>query len=356
METLLITAADIKLVLDHVGIDVFMDNAIEALESAFMTFDSRRTEVKQRSGFLFHGTQPGVLEWMPVHRHGSGVTIKTVGYNPGNPDAYGVPTIISTISFYDDKTGHLIAVADGNLLTAVRTGAASAIASRILAREDSDTVGLVGCGCQAVTQLHALSRVFKLRKVYLYDQDPEAAASFRQRAHFLDLDMEVVPRHVLEAESDIICTATSVAPGAGPVLADDCLKRGVHVNSIGADLPGKIELPLRLLKRSLVCPDFLDQALVEGECQQLQPADIGPSIIELVQHRERYRSFRERETVFDSTGFALEDEVAMRLLLGHVYELQLGRRIELEHLPANPKDPYDFDMPALPLSRDAYAS
>ena len=203
-------------------------------------------------------------------------------------------------------------------------------------------MGLVGCGCQAVTQLHALSRILDIRKVYVYDSDPASALSFPMRAAFLELDIQVVDRGDLEAASDIICTATSVPVGHGPVLQDTQLRPHVHVNAIGSDLPGKIELPLSLLKRSLVCPDFLEQALVEGECQQLQAGDIGPDIIELCANAKAYAEHRSRPTVFDSTGFAVEDHAAMNLLLGYVHELRLGSRVAIEHCPVNPKDPYDF--------------
>jgi ornithine cyclodeaminase/alanine dehydrogenase-like protein (mu-crystallin family) len=94
-----------------------------------------------------------------------------------------------------------------------------------------------------------------------------------------------------------------------------------------------------------VCPDFLEQALVEGECQQLQAGDIGPDIIALCANAEAYGKHRSRPTVFDSTGFAVEDHAAMNLLLGYVQELRLGSRVAIEHFPVNPKDPYDFAKP-----------
>ena len=126
MDSLLITARDVATVLSEVGFDVFMDKMIEALETAFQDYASCATRVKQRAGFVFGD---GVLEWMPVSERDR-VTIKTVGYSPRNPVLRGLPTIVSTICTFDANTGHLVAMADGNLLTAIRTGAASAIATR----------------------------------------------------------------------------------------------------------------------------------------------------------------------------------------------------------------------------------
>ncbi|WP_223785318.1 ornithine cyclodeaminase family protein [Myxococcus sp. AS-1-15] len=345
MKTLLVTQADLRRLVHEVGIDVLMDRVIESLKTAFRTFDLARTELRQREGFTLRNARTGVLEWMPVMRQGESITIKVVGYNPMNPRHYGVPTIIATNSVYDCATGHLTALVDGVLATALRTGAASAIASRHLAHPESRVVGLVGAGAQAVTQLHALSRLFSIERVLVFDVDPVAQRSFAGRAAFLGLDVRAAPLETVEAEADIVCTVTSVGVGEGPVLEDGRLKPWVHVNAVGSDLPGKLELPRSLLERSLVCPDFLPQALVEGECQQLRPEQIGPGIIEVVQHPERFGEWRERSTVFDSTGFSLEDEAVTGVLIELARRHGLGLDVELECLAGDAMNPYDLLLP-----------
>jgi ornithine cyclodeaminase/alanine dehydrogenase-like protein (mu-crystallin family) len=197
-----------------------------------------------------------------------------------------------------------------------------------------------------VTQLHALSRVFQLERVLIYDTDPAATASFAERASFIPITIEAVSLDTLEANSDIICTATTVEVGQGPVIQGNNLKPGIHINAVGSDLPGKTELPLHLLQRSLVCPDFPEQALREGECQQLaQGAPLGPSFFDLVKNQSDYRKFQGQSTVFDSTGFALEDLVVFRLLHRHALAMGLGQRIELEATPSDPKNPYSCLAP-----------
>lgn len=111
--------------------------------------------------------------------------IKVVGYHPSNPSKFNLPTIISTISEYDTNSGHLCAVIDGVLATAIRTGAASAVASKLMAHPESSTLGLIGCGTQAVTQLQALSLCFKIERVLIYDIDPNALSSFEKRCSAL---------------------------------------------------------------------------------------------------------------------------------------------------------------------------
>ena len=92
----------------------------------------------------------------------------------------------------------------------------------------------------------------------------------------------------------------------------------------------------------MVCPDNISQAMKEGECQQLEPDEIGPSLLELVADPEAHRRHQERTTVCDSTGWALHDQAGIRLLLAHASRLDLGVFVELEDISDDPLNPYDF--------------
>lgn len=331
---------ELTTVLEAVGRDTLMDTMIERLHEALVDAVGGLNGTPAREGFQRGRDDSGVLEWMPHHDPGRSVTIKIVAYTPSNPDAVGLPTILGTLTRFDDVTGGLVAVSDGVLLTALRTGAASAVASRILASPDSRVIGLVGAGAQAVTQLHALSRVFELDRVLVYDINPDHAKSFLDRVAFLGLDVRLANVREIEESCDIICTATSVPIGEGPVLPGVAVRPHAHLNAIGSDLPGKTELPVRLLRRALVCPDHIQQARREGECQQLRDTDIGPDLLTLCAHPDRAVAYRQRLTVFDSTGFALEDHVALDIILEYAAKLGVGHRVQVEFAPANALDPY----------------
>jgi ornithine cyclodeaminase/alanine dehydrogenase-like protein (mu-crystallin family) len=346
---------ELRQVVRATGLHALMDETLSALERELEHFDPASTELRKREGFQYQHPHPGVLEWMPVMQVGRHAVVKLVGYNPRNPEELGLPTILSSISLYDVTTGHLQAICDGTFPTALRTGAASAVASRLLAREDSRVLGLVGCGAQAVTQAHALSRVFPLERVLVYDIAPEAMHSFARRAAFLGLEVVAAPLARVEQEADILCTATSVAVGAGPVVSGRLLKAHLHINAVGSDLPGKTELPVELLRRALVCPDYLPQAVVEGECQQLQPGEIGPTLFELARAPRQWHSHRQGLTVFDSTGFALQDKVVLEVLLAHAERLGVGPLLQVESLAEDPKDPYGFLQEAGMLLKAAQA-
>lgn len=338
-ETLVLADEHIAGLVQRYGLDEIMDRVIHALRETFQRAAGERGITPAREGFT-RNSGTGVLEWMAHQRPGESITVKTVSYSPLNPVEYGMPTIGGVLSRFDDATGRLTALCDGVFPTAVRTGAASAVASDVLAPRDSRVLGLIGAGAQAVTQAHALSRLFPLTDILVYDIDDARMKSFADRVGFLGQDVRTAERAELESSSDIICTATSVAVGAGPVLTGDDLRPGVHINAIGADLPGKVELPVRLLEQALVVPDHLDQARNEGECQQLRAEAIGPTLHDLFAQPEPAGGYRERTTVFDSTGTAIEDHVALDVLIELATEAGIGHRMQLEHVLDDVVNPY----------------
>ncbi|WP_328549202.1 ornithine cyclodeaminase family protein [Streptomyces platensis] len=346
--TLLLAQSDIHQVLRAAGRDQVMDRMIERLHTAFVAADVGRAVTPARQGFLTGTDRTGVLEWMPHHDPGQAITIKTVSYAPMNPVKFGLPTILGTIARFDDETGHMVGLCDGVLPTAVRTGAASAVATRLFAHPESKVVGLIGAGAQAVTQLHALSRVLDIETVLVYDTTPKHSASFSQRVGFLGLDIRVVPLEELEARADVICTATSVDVGQGPVLQGHDLREHLHINAIGADLPGKFEVPSHVLKNAFVCPDHFEQALREGECQQVESDDLGPSLPSVCANPRLAKGAQDGLSVFDSTGFALEDHVAFDVFHEFARHYGIGRRVNLESVSSDSHNPYGDAFEELP--------
>lgn len=348
-KTTILSSHDVNSIVSAYGLDRLMDTLIERTYKSIKDYNPEQTEIPIRSGFNYNTDLPGLVEWMPVHEKGKEVVIKVVGYHPRNPKAFQLPTILSSISSYDTNTGHLKGLADGVLLTALRTGAASAVATKLLAKEDSSVLGLIGCGAQSVTQLHALSRIFSIKKVLIFDIDSEALNSFHERISMLDLDIEIIKASIenILKESDIVCTETSIDVGSGPLFKNLETSPHLHINAVGSDFPGKIEVPIDFLRESLVCPDFLEQAKIEGECQQLLDSEIGPSLSELVKQSENFNYAKSQKTVFDSTGWALEDQIVMDLFLDLASEYNIGHEIAIENISKDAKNPYNFMLTAV---------
>jgi ornithine cyclodeaminase len=353
METTIYSVDDLRRIIRRVGLDRLMDEIIEEMTVACRQFDETHSNVPVRDGFHYHSPNVGLLEWMPAIEYGRQAVIKIVGYHPTNPSLRELPTILSVALNFDVTSGHLIGMVDGTFLTALRTGAASAVASRVLAPPRARVLGLIGAGAQAVSQLHALSRVFDFEQVLVYDTDPAAGESFAARASILEIPdtrISIENLDTVVTSAHILCTATSVDIGGGPVFRDLLLKPSLHINAIGSDFPGKTEVPQSVLQRGLVCPDSREQAIREGECQQIDSSDIGPDLVALVKQADQYESYRDSLTVFDSTGWALEDLVASNVIFRHGRELGCGTLVDIESLCDDPKNPYGFVESGLPES------
>ena len=321
-----------------------MDEVIAELTASFKSqVRSGQFSVPQRQGFSYEHPQVGLVEWMPLMQAEEDVLMKMVGYHPGNPRDKALPTVLSSLFSFETSTGHLRLIADGTLTTSIRTGAASAVASQLLARAEASTLGLIGAGAQAVTQLHALSRVFELPEVLVFDVDKATERSFEARCELLNLSDTKFTlasnAQAVAAQADILCTVTSVAVGQGPVFEHQELKPWLHINAVGSDFPGKTEVPPSVLDQSFVCPDFRKQAVVEGECQQLEKAQIGPELPVLVDDPGSFKHLRSQMTVFDSTGFAVEDHAVLAVIQRHAHRLALGHDLQLEST-SDPHDPY----------------
>ena len=345
VKTHLIRAEDLRVIVQKVGLDRLMDETISSIASIAQANTGSSFDIPERAGFHYKDPNLGLIEWMPAMQHGNHVVLKLVGYHPNNPSTRQLPTILSTLLVLDTATGHLSSVVDGTFATALRTGAASAVATSVLQSPGASNLGLVGAGAQAVTQLHGLSRVMDLATVYVFDVDESTANSFQDRVAGLSLrEVEIKRASLAEVvtNSDVLTTATSVNPGDGPVIKDMNLREHVHVNAVGADFPGKFELPLSLLKRSLVVPDFVPQAMKEGECQRLNPGHLGPDFCTLLSNPEGYSNYRNQATIFDSTGFALEDYAVAMLISRYAREVNCGVSIELESIGWDAKNPYGF--------------
>jgi alanine dehydrogenase len=240
---------------------------------------------------------------------------KTNANFPGNIERYGLPTIQGVIALFDAERGTPLAILDSREITSLRTGAATAVATRYLARADASVATICGCGVQGRTQLAAVATVRALTRAYAVDRDRENATRFA-REMSNELGIEVVPGTDLQAaarESDICVTCT---PSRKAILGAGDVNRGTFVAGVGADNPDKQELDPVLLARSAVVVDILDQAVTSGDLHHAIAAgvmtrdQVRAELGEVVAGRKRGRLHDDEIIVFDSTGTALQDVAA----------------------------------------------
>jgi alanine dehydrogenase len=244
------------------------------------------------------------------------VALKLNGNFPGNPEARGLPTIQGAMLLCDGETGSLLAVMDSIEVTLRRTAAATALAARFLARPDSATILICGCGEQGAAQLAALQAVLPLRRCLAWDRDPARMRAFAGEA--------VADLAAAAAASDVIVACTTARE---PYLEPAFVRPGTFVAAVGADSPEKSEVQPELMAEALVVADILDQCAAMGDLRHalragaLRREDVHAELSELVTGAKPGRSDDAQITLFDSTGTALQDVAAAAL----IYERALQR-------------------------------
>jgi ornithine cyclodeaminase len=242
----------------------------------------------------------------------------------------GLPLIQALVIVADGATGEHLAVMDGASLTAIRTGAASGLATDLLAQSDATLVAVFGAGAQARTQLEAVCCVRAIRRACAYDADPAAADRFAvemTRQLGLPVERAASPEKAL-AGADVICTATT---SPYPVFGDGCLKPGAHINAVGACRPEMAEIPSATVCRARVVVDHRASALAEaGDLLQplrqglIQESHFGTELGEVVLGRSLGRRRAEEITLFKSVGVAIQDLCAATRALDNARRLKLG--------------------------------
>jgi alanine dehydrogenase len=259
---------------------------------------------------------------------------KTNANFPGNPLRFGLPTIQGTIVLADAGNGAPLAIIESGSVTALRTGAATAVAAKFLARPDARTVTIVGCGVQGELQLAAIAAVLPVRRAWVLDADHERARSMAARTT-VSLGLHVEATKDLRAalrESDVCVTCTPARRAF--VMAAD-VPPGLFIAAVGADSQGKQELEPALAASATLIVDVLAQCAEIGELQHVLAAGLltrgqVPELADVVIGRHPGRTRADEITVFDSSGTALQDVAAAIAVYEKARETGRGTAVKLD--------------------------
>ena len=296
-----------------------IDECIDVVEHAFILHAEGRT------------LPPGVLG---IHSRDGGFHIKAAGLKLDhmtyfatkingnffqNMKRFGMPNIQGLIVLCDGENGYPLAVMDSIEITIIRTGAATAVAAKYLARSDAKVATICGCGNQGRIQLRALVRARSLERVYAFDSDDAQARKFASElSHELGIEIEAVndPAQAV-SRSDICVTCT---PSKEYFLRREDVAEGTLIAAVGADSPDKQELDPALMQGNKVVTDILEQCATIGELHHalekglLTIEDVHAELGEVVTGKRSGRTSEEEIIIFDSTGTALQDAAAAAIV------------------------------------------
>jgi alanine dehydrogenase len=309
--TILLTRSDVAALLS-------IDECINAVENAFKLYGEGQA------------APPGILG---VHARDGGFHIKAgllalkrdyfvakVNANfPQNVQRFGLPTIQGIIALCDAENGYPLALMDSIEITIVRTGAATAVAAKYLARRDSHVATICGCGNQGRIQLRALSKVLPIERFHAFDHDSNRASQFAdEMSAALHLKAQAVSDlKSAVRESDVCVTCT---PAKEYFLKKEHVRPGTFIAAVGADNAEKQELDPQLFIANKIVADILVQCATIGDLHHalgkglLTKAEVYAELGEIVAGKKAGRSSREEITIFDSTGMALLDAAAAALV------------------------------------------
>jgi ornithine cyclodeaminase/alanine dehydrogenase-like protein (mu-crystallin family) len=297
-----------------------MTDAIRAIGEAFVELSSGRALVPARTSLEIPEYRTTALVMPAYLPRTKRFGLKLIALSEGNT-AKGLPLAQALTIVMDAENGTPLAVLDASYLTAVRTGAASGVATDILARKDARTVAVFGAGVQGRTQLEAVAAVRPVRKAFVFDVDARAAAVFAEEmGRKLGLDLEPAPSRDALGQADIVCTATT---SSAPVFSDGELKPGVHINAVGSYKPHIREIPAETVRRARVFVDQRQAAINEaGDLiiplvqKIIDEGHIRAEIGEVLAGLKPGRCSDDEATLFKSVGSAVQDLAVAVLIVG----------------------------------------
>ena len=318
---------------DDVRKSLSMNEAIELMREAFVELSTGKAVVPERMSMSIVQDNGQAL-FMPAYLpKNEKFGVKIVSVMEDNP-MRGLPQIHALVMVFDSGNGQPLAVMDGEYLTALRTGAASGLATDLLARRDSQVAAIVGAGAQGRTQLEAVCAVRYIQRAYIFNRSSEKAAKFAsEMSQKLSIPVEVSGPFQILKQVDIICTATT---SRAPVFSHSDLKPGVHINAIGAYRPDMCEIPAETIVAAKVVVDQRQACWAEAG-DLIQPLQQGlikedhiyAEIGEVAEGVKEGRASETEITVFKSVGNAVQDLVAAGQILVHAKKLGLGTELLL---------------------------
>ena len=334
------------IILTHADIEnlLTMSEAIDAVEAGFRQLALGNVTMPQRAA-TYVARHEGLHLSMPAYIGASSeaegddaagvLAVKNLAVYGDNPTRHGLPMVQGVVLLHDARTGELLALMDAEHLTATRTGAASGVATRHLARADARTLTLFGAGALGPGQLLAVCAERPIERVTVVTRSGARDSDFCARMSER-LGLPVRPSRDVRAAvegADVICTATT---SQTPLFAGEWLRPGTHINAVGSYHTGMRELDATTVERSRLFVDQRQAALAEAgevvlpiERGELEDDPVDGELGDVIVGKTSGRSGDEEITVFKSVGLALQDAVTAARVYQAAVAQGIGRQIDL---------------------------
>lgn len=311
---------------DVEAVDLPMPDIIAALEAMFIEKGQGKVEMPPKPGI--HTRRDAFIHAMPAYIPSlSAAGIKWVSGYPDN-QAKGLPYITGLLILNDPDTGIPISVMDATWITAKRTGAATAVAARQLARPDSGTAGIIACGVQGRSNLEALAAVFDLRRVRAYDIHPELAQRFaREMGERLQLDIEAVRTARECVGADLVVTSGPILKNPDPVIEPGWLRRGAFASAVDFDSYWQGGALAEADK--LATDDTRQLEYYRGQGYFSQTPQAYADLGEILAGRKPGREREDERTFCINLGIALDDMATAIIVYREARKLGLGMELPL---------------------------
>lgn len=313
--------------------------------SSLLTFEEYVTAVEE--AFRLHAagnaTKPGLLHVDSTdgefHIKAGGLKLRkqyfALKVNGGffhNAERFSMPNIQGLIVLFDGDNGYPLAVMDSRVITSNRTGAATAVAAKYLAKPESKTATIFGSGVQARIQLRALVSVLPIKTVYVVGRNQSKLQDFQQAmSKQFDLSVELVEESGAAVRNSDVCVTCT--PSRSAILHAQDVAPGTFIAAVGADSPDKQELDPELLRRNKVVVDLVDQCAHVGELhhalnQGMRLNDVHAELGEIILGKKPGRLSQDEIIVFDSTGTSLQDVASAAAVYEKAVESSVGKNFD----------------------------
>lgn len=290
-----------------------MRDVLPLIEQAFAERGLGRTQMPPKS-YLHFPSHEGVLLIMPGNLpQMDEAAVKLINVHTRNPVDHGLPTLIATIVLISPDTGEPVCIMDGTYVTGMRTGAVAGVATKLLARKDSRVLGIVGAGFQGPFQFEALRHSMQVERLLVTDLSQERARGLAQMAEEFGIAAKACETiEEVVRGCDVLVTAT---PSDYPIVRDEWVHEGMHINCVGTYAKGKQEIDSAILKRATVVVDDWAQASHAGEINvpvsrgEFDRSGVYAELPEIAAGLKPGRTDDRAITVFDTTGLAIQDVV-----------------------------------------------